>query len=176
MTKENEKFLKTVKTRLIWLTLGLLISLSVSKYINRFETLLQQNILVITFIPMIVYLADAIGTQMESIIIREMAERRHFILSKFFRKQLSIAVILGFILGTLAYFTSFFIYKDHRISIVLATAIVFSAFSAVVTGTLIPYLFWKLHKDPAEASGPIATVIQDTLSVVIYFSVFTMFY
>jgi magnesium transporter len=54
---------------------------------------------------------------------------------------------------------------------VLGIALFFATISSVVTGLIIPYLFGKLKLDPANASGPIATTLQDVFSVLVYFTV-----
>lgn len=172
MPEERGSVFKIVKVRLMWLSLGLLISLFVSKYIHQFEEILQKNILVVTFIPLVVYLADAIGTQMESIIIRAFSKENKFSFPKFFYRQVLIVALLGIALGILGAAGSYIIYKDVLVSLGLGVSIFASALTALLTGTVFPFLFWKLHEDPAEASGPVATVIQDALSILIYFTIF----
>jgi len=160
MDDENKGILTIIRIRFGWLLLGLIVSLFISKYIHQFEEVLQENILVVTFIPLVVYLADAIGTQMESIIIRTCSRDIRFNFSKFFYKQMLIVLVLGILLGGLGILGSYLMYSEITVSLGLGFAIFIAAVSALITGTIIPYLFWKLHKDPAEASGPIATVIQ----------------
>ena len=54
------------------------------------------------------------------------------------------------------------------ISLVLGVALVFAILSSVFSGLIIPYLFGKLKLDPANAAGPVATIIQDVVSVSIF--------
>lgn len=173
--EENKKTIpQIIKIRLLWLVVGLITSLLVSKYINNFEEMLEKYVLVAVFIPLIVYLADAIGTQMESIIIRNFVEEKKFDLSIFLKKQILIIIPIGIILSVVGYIGSFLMYRDLLVSLGLSLAIFASSLSSLLTGIIIPYMFWKLHEDPAEASGPLATVIQDSISVFIYFIIFSM--
>jgi magnesium transporter len=54
------------------------------------------------------------------------------------------------------------------ISFVLSIALLFAIASSLLAGTIIPFIFARLKLDPADASGPIGTIIQDTISVSIY--------
>lgn len=55
------------------------------------------------------------------------------------------------------------------ISIVLALALFVAIFSSLITGLVVPFFFNKIKLDPANASGPIGTIIQDIVSVSVYF-------
>ncbi|HLD51060.1 hypothetical protein A3K34_01960 [candidate division WWE3 bacterium RIFOXYC1_FULL_40_10] len=174
METETQSIFAVIKKRLSWLILGLVTSVLLSKFISVFEETLEKNIIMITFVPMIVYLADAIGTQMESIIIRDFAKQKKFRLLPFLIRQTQIVSVIGLVLSLLAYGTSYVLYQQHKVSMGLGISIFISSFTALISGSIIPYFFWKLHEDPAEASGPIATVVQDSLSIMIYFAVFSL--
>lgn len=148
--------------------------LLISKFVSAYESSLEQNLLIASFIPLIVYISDAVGTQMESIIIRALSEERDFLFKKFFLKQFIIVLALGLTLGLLGSLGSYVFYGELYTSIGLGISISAAIISSVLTGLLIPYLFWTTHQDPAEASGPIATIIQDSISVFIYFYIMTL--
>lgn len=161
----------SLKHRLPWLLIGLVGGLISAELISSFETTLSANLILASFIPLIVYMADAVGTQMEAFIIRDLAYQPKLKFSSYLLKQLSIVAFISIIIAIALFFLSLFLYKSPNISIVLAVSLVISVISSVFTGLIIPYLFKKFKYDPADASGPIATVIQDTLSIIIYFSV-----
>lgn len=62
-------YVKEIKTRVLWLLIGLAMSLAIAGVIKGFETTLQENLILASFIPLVVYMSDAVGTQMEAIII-----------------------------------------------------------------------------------------------------------
>lgn len=69
----------------------------------------------------------------------------------------------------ICFWIKFFIfYTELVIASILAVAIFFAILSAIITGVLIPFIFQRLKLDPASASGPIATIIQDLVSILIY--------
>ncbi len=155
--------------RLPWLLLGLLGGILAAQVVGFFEATLKQNLILATFIPLIVYMSDAVGTQTEAFIIRDLAMDRKIPFARYLWRQIlvvgSIAVLCSiFLLGASLLFG-----VDARVSIVLATALFAAVASSIVTGLLIPWILSRFHADPANASGPMATIVQDILSLVIYF-------
>ena len=161
--------LDSVRHRLLWLVIGLLGGLVAAKIIGGFEQTLEKNLILATFIPLVVYIADAVGTQLEAFTIRDFALFKKIDFHRYFIKQFSIILIIAAILGVIATILSIIIYRDFRISLVLGSAIIAASLSSIFTALLIPLLFRKLNSDPANASGPIGTIIQDILSVLVYF-------
>ncbi len=166
-------YFKEIKTRLIWLFLGLVLSLGIAQVIKSFESTLEQNLILASFIPLIVYMSDAVGTQMEAIVIRELNRKSKFHIMKFMRQQTVIVTVVAIIIGLVA--GAMVAVFDHaqKLGIVIGLSLVAGILSSLVTGSLLPYIFWRLHDDPAEASGPVATVIQDFLSILIFFLIAT---
>lgn len=75
---------------------------------------------------------------------------------------------MGAAISILIFGFSLLFYRQFPITVVLSLAVFITILSSVITGIFIPYAFSKLHFDPANASGPIATIIQDLVSVTIY--------
>ena len=169
-------YIKEIKTRLLWLGIGLAASLLIANLINTFEDVLQQNIILAAFIPLIVYMSDAVGTQMESIIIRELNAKRKFNFRSFMSRQFKIVLPVAIIIAVVSAVILFFWQKDINLAYVVGIALFTGILSSLITGAVLPYIFWRLHEDPAEASGPIATVLQDFLSVLVFFSVAHIFF
>lgn len=162
-------YLKEIKTRVFWLLIGLTLSLGIAEVIKGFEDTLQENLILASFIPLVVYMSDAVGTQMEAIIIREFNKKKKFHFSKFLRQQVVIVAVVAAVVGTVAGLIVGLLNRSESLGLVIGLSLVGGILSSLLTGSLLPYIFWKLHDDPAEASGPVATVIQDFLSIVIFF-------
>ncbi len=159
---------KEIKTRVKWLLIGLVLSLVIAEVIKRFEGTLKENLILASFIPLVVYMSDAVGTQMESIIIRELNKPGKFNFSKFFRQQVIIVTAVAVVVGLASGVVITLLNDSISLGIVIGISLLGSILSSLVTGSLLPYFFWRMHEDPAEASGPVATVLQDFLSVVIF--------
>lgn len=157
------------KIRVTWLLVGLGGSLLIARTINGFEEVLKENVTLAAFIPLIVYMSDAVGTQMESIIVRELKDKQSFDLMKFFRFQFAVTLPIAITIAIISIIAISLIYQDMRLGVVIGVSLIGSILSSLLTGVFMPYWFWRFHEDPAEASGPIATVIQDFLSVLAFF-------
>jgi magnesium transporter len=162
-------FLKSVRHRIVWLVLGLFGGLLAAKIIGLFEHTLEQNILLAAFIPLVVYLADAVRTQLEAFTIRDLAIFRHVQYTQYFMRQLAIVALIAVLLSLLAFCVSFLMYQQLSVSHVIALAIFSASLISVITGILVPIASKKFALDPANVSGPIGTIIQDVLSVSVYF-------
>lgn len=168
--------LSEIKTRLGRLSIGLFASLLIAHVITTFEVVLEANIILAAFIPMVVYMSDAVGTQMEAIIIRELSKKQKFRFIKFFKNQSLIVFPVALIIASVSGLLLFLWKGDLGLSYTVGLSLFAGIMSSLLTGAVIPYLFWKMHKDPAEASGPIATVVQDFLSVIVFFYIAQLFF
>lgn len=161
----------SIKHRLPWLILGLLGGLFAAGIIGGFEELLAKHLILAAFIPLIVYMAGAVSAQTVTFIIRDLALNPAMKFIKYFTKQLTVVSVIGVIVAGLLWFITFVLYGNLALSFVLGSALFFAIVSSVFSGLVVPYLFSKFKSDPANASGPMATIIQDVLSIVIYFVV-----
>jgi magnesium transporter len=164
---------KSLRHRLPWLLLGLAGGLVTAGIVGSFEEVLSRNLILAAFIPLIVYMADAVGTQMEAFIIRDMAVNPAFRFPHYFARQMGIVLTIDAVISSVFFALSYALYGDERVSVVLALALFFAIFSSLVSGLVIPFLFSRMRLDPANASGPIATIVQDILSVLVYFLIAT---
>ncbi|HSL27467.1 MAG TPA: magnesium transporter [Acidimicrobiia bacterium] len=154
--------------RLPWLLLGLAGSAVAAVIVARFEARLQANLSLAFFLPGIVYLADAVGTQTEAVIVRGLS------VGASIRTTLRREIITGLLIGlTLALIATPLGLATIDPDVVPVVAISLFAASAVATAVAmtLPSLLDRLGADPAFGSGPLATVIQDLLSILIYFMV-----
>jgi len=149
------------------LVIGLLLGVLLSFVVSRFEEVLAQDIRLAFFIPLIVYMAAAVGAQTQSIYTRDLRTGRASF-KKYFWKE----GVLGIFFGVLSGLGSFIITVIWFDSLILARTVSFAMFVAVAIAPLVAIFVTELvqleHKDPAVGAGPIATVIQDTLSVLIF--------
>jgi len=151
--------------------MGLVGSLLIAQLISNFEDTLRENLILASFIPLVVYISDAVGTQMESIIIRTLSTEKHFDIKTFFSNQFLLTFTVGLTLSIIAGVGVFIFFDGISLAITVSLGLLGGIISSLFSGIIIPYYFWKFHQDPAEASGPIATVIQDFISIFVFFLV-----
>jgi len=164
----------SLKHRIPWLIVGLLGGLLVAKIVTLFETTLAKNLVLASFIPLIVYMSDAVRAQMEAYIIRDLALDKSLPFGRYLLRHFMVLATLAFVLSGLLLVSFGVIYGDWNIAFVLGVSLCTAIFSSLATGLIIPYAFERFGMDPADASGPVATIIQDMLSVVIYFGIATV--
>ncbi|MGQ9688877.1 MAG: magnesium transporter [Desulfobaccales bacterium] len=163
--------LKSLEHRTPWLFLGLMGGMLAAGIIGQFEHTLQQNLILAAFIPLMVYMADAVGTQMEAFIIRDLAVNPNLDFGHYLLRQMLIVGLIGIASSLLLLALVLLLYRTAQVGLVLAMSLFLAIFSSVLTGLVVPYGFGKLRLDPANASGPVATIIQDIFSVTILFLV-----
>lgn len=163
--------LTSLKHRLPWLIIGLCGGIVVAGIVSSFEEVLSKNFILAAFIPLIVYMADAVGAQMSVFMIRDLAVSVRLQFFRYFMRQALLTGIMGVIISIVLYTMSTLLYHNPQVSLVLGIALFCAIISSLVTGLVVPYIFDRFRLDPANASGPIATIIQDGLSVIIYFAI-----
>lgn len=169
----KEKEVLLIEHRLPWLILGLFGGILATVFSASFEDLLAQNIQLAFFIPIIVYMADAIGTQTQTVYVRNMGKRRE-IFHKYIFKELLLGLLLGFLFGAITGLFSYIWFQSFETSLTIGMAMFLTMATAPVLGIVIPELIRKFHKDPAVGAGPFTTVLQDLLSLLIYFTIATI--
>ena len=155
--------------RLPWLAIGLLGAMASAGLVGSFEEELRRHVLLAFFIPAVVYMADAVGTQTETVVIRGMA--LGVSLRTIARRELLTGLIIGCLLASVFLVFARVFWGDARVAAVVALSLLVSASIATVIAMTLPYALQRLGRDPAFGSGPLATVIQDLLSVAAYFAV-----
>lgn len=167
-TKEPVRHL--VWHRLPWLMLGMIGGVGTTVLVSGFQSVLERDVRLAFFIPVIVYLSDAVGIQTETIYIRNLKGRVSKF-SKYFVKEtlfgFSLGVIFGIALGGFAYMWL----RDVAVSITVGVAVLINVTVAPVLAVLIPTILKREHADPALGASPVATVLQDLISILVYFGV-----
>jgi magnesium transporter len=176
--KENERARSAIEApptrrlrdRLPWLLVGLLGSMAATFVVSRFEQTLEAHIAIAFFVPAIVYLADAIGTQTEAVAVRgislSQAPLRSLLIG-----ELRTGLLIGVALGAILFPVVTVAFGDVRLAVAVSLAVVVAGAFATTIGLLLPWSLSWMGKDPAFGSGPVATIIQDVLSLVIYFCI-----
>ena len=159
--------------RLPWLLVGLALSTAATAMMVGFEDALKTNITISFFIPALVYLADAVGTQTEAIVVRALSLRMRP-LGPLLLAEVATGALIGLPLALLAFLGIWLVFQAFRLAIGVAAALFAASMIASVLGLLLPWLLSRLGTDPAFGSGPVATIIQDVLTIAIYFAVMTV--
>ncbi|AOM84173.1 magnesium transporter [Salisediminibacterium beveridgei] len=164
------------KMRAPWIILLMFIGMVSANIISQFEDTLEAAVLLAGFIPMIMGSAGNAGTQSLAVAVRSIAlggmEKKG--IGKLVFRELSTGFLLGIICAIVLIIIIPIMYQGNFfLAIVVGTSITLSLTLATIIGTLIPMFINKMNLDPAIASGPFITTINDIVGLLIYFSVAT---
>lgn len=165
---------KSVFHRIPWLIFGLIGIMITAYFIGTFEKILEKHIILAFFVPAIVYMSDALGTQIQTIFIRDLAVMGNELkMRKYLIKHGITNIVISTIISILMFATISLFWNQKYLALVISI----SAFSTlIITGFTAITITWgikKLGGDPAIGGGPFATVVSDATSIIIYFLVAT---
>jgi len=156
--------------RLPWLLVGLAGSSLATVVMLRFEPLLNQMVTVAFFVPALVYLADAIGTQTEAATVRFVSFGQPR-LARLVAGEVLTGFLIGLSLSAVAFPANALVFDDLWLALAVCVSLVAAGTIACTTAIVLPWILWRSGQDPALGSGPLAAIIQDVLSLLIYFAV-----
>lgn len=176
----NETTIESMKKRLPWLIILLFLGLAVSSVVGVFEAVVAVLPIVICFQSLILDMAGNVGTQSLAVTIRVLMDENLTGGQKFglVLKEMRVGFSNGLFLGTLAFFfigLYVFFFKHNTIAhaFMISGCVGFSLMVAMIissmVGTLIPMFFHRINVDPAVASGPLITTVNDLVAVVTYY-------
>jgi len=163
-----------VKKRLPWLLFGLLGGTLGAAIISSFEEALAAELLLAAFIPTLVYIADAVGTQSEMLFVQASAREERVSLRKYLKRELQVSSILALTLACALSGAAFFWFKSGALAITVGAALLLAVLAASMFAVILPWVLIRLRRDPAVASGPFVTILSDLLTIIVYFSVAEM--
>ena len=184
--EREETLTESMKKRLPWLVILLFLGMGVSSVVGIFEKVVSVLPIVICFQSLILDMAGNVGTQSLAVTIRDLMDEELTASQKFSMlwKEVRVGTCNGLLLGVLTFLliglynmvvkglpagSAFLISGCVGISLLLAMLI------SSLVGTLIPMFFHQLGVDPAVASGPLITTVNDLVAVVIYYGLAWIF-
>lgn len=163
--------------RLPWLIILLFLGMFTSGLMGIFEATLDQVALLATFIPLISGTSGNSGTQALAVAVRGIATGDIGGKSKFklVLQEMSTGIIMGLVSGAIVVGIIFVWKGTLMIGLLVGASICCSIIVATLAGSFIPIIMHKLGVDPAVASGPFITTLNDVTSIVIYLGLATAF-
>jgi magnesium transporter len=169
----TERISLLLRLRLPWLVLGLIFGIITTLFVGQFEKLLSQNVKLAFFIPVIVYMSDAVGTQTETIYVRNLAKKQINFFT-YLSKEFVIGMVLGSIFGIASGVFAMVWLGTVEVALTVGLAMFVSILAASVISLITPTVLYREHTDPAVGAGPFTTVIQDFVTLLIYFAIATL--
>ena len=176
----NESLRKSIVKRLPWLVILLGLGMLVSSVVGMFEAVVAQLAVIVSFQALILDMAGNVGTQSLAVTIRVLMDDKLNGKQRLFLvwKEARVGITNGLILGILSFaFVGLYrlVFKNQPpafaflVSSCTGVALLISVFLSSITGTVIPLALKKLKIDPAVASGPLITTLNDLVAVITYY-------
>lgn len=159
--------------RIPWLVMGLLASSVITAVMMTFEQTLSENVAAAFFVPALVYIAGAIGTQAVSVSVRSLS-MHDVAIGKLIRDELVIGLAIGTVLGLIAAAAVLAVFGQVALAAAVGLSVLGGGAVSALAGFSLPWVFMRLGFDPALGSGPICTIVQDAASLTLYFLLVTV--
>lgn len=169
--------LAAARKRLPWLIILLFLGMLTASLIGMFEETIAQVALLAAFIPVIAGTAGNTGTQALAVAVRGLATGEYGKGDKFklILKEAGTGLIIGNVCGVVI-FGIIALWKGQLyLGLLVGVTLMITLTVATLAGSLVPLIMERLKIDPAVASGPFITTINDIISIVIYFGIATAF-
>ncbi|HSP21314.1 MAG TPA: magnesium transporter [Planococcus sp. (in: firmicutes)] len=165
------------KKRLPWLILLTFLGMLTANLMGMFEETLDQVALLAVFIPLIAGMAGNSGTQALAVAVRGIAtgDIEEQSKMKLLLREAGTGLITGVVCGAFVVGLVYFWKGELLIGLLVGIAVMSSIFVATLAGSFIPLLIHRLKIDPAVASGPFITTLNDIISILIYLGLATTF-
>lgn len=163
--------------RLPWLVLLLFIGLVSGSIISQFEETLSKVVALAFFMPMIAGMTGNTGTQSLAVVVRGLITREvdKRVATRLILRELWVGLIIGVICGVLIAIIAYVWQGSAVLGLVVGSSLVITLIFGTLAGTIIPLILHRLKIDPAIASGPLITTLNDILSLLVYFGIATAF-
>ena len=176
----QEPLAQSMKKRLPWLLILLGLGMIVSSVVSMFDKVIAQLTIIMAFQSLILDMAGNVGTQSLAVTIRVLMDENLTFKQKghLVTKEMRVGLCNGLLLGCISFvFVGLYLLAvKHRtamfsfaVSGCIGISLVLAMLISSAVGTLIPLFFKKIKVDPAVASGPLITTINDLVAVVTYY-------
>lgn len=176
----QESLSDSMKKRLPWLMALLILGIVVSSVVGMFEQVVMHLAIIVCFQSLILDMAGNVGTQSLAVTIRVLMDEQLKPSQKvqLIVKEVRVGLCNGMLLGILSFlFIGLYIWTVKKYTLALAFAVSgcvgLALLAAMVissmVGTIVPMMFHKVRIDPAVASGPLITTVNDLVAVIAYY-------
>lgn len=177
MDSFDKTSISAAKKRIPWLIILLVLGMLTANLIDLFTDTISQVAILAAFIPLIAGTAGNSGTQALAVAVRGIATRDVEEESKFrlLLREAGTGLITGLVCAIFVIGLIFIWKHEFIIALLVGAAILVSIFVATISGSFIPLFMHKMKIDPAVASGPFITTLNDVISIIIYLGLATVF-
>jgi magnesium transporter len=174
--QENEEHspLGIVKRRLGWLFILLVASTSTTAVIKSQQEILQQVVVLASFIPLLIAYGGNVSTQTATVVVRALHSQKsqfNALIKQVLYREMTSGMILGVILGILVTGEALLLQDNPIVALVIGISLFAISLLASLCGSMLPFFFQVLGFDPALMSAPLAATLVDVAGILIYLQI-----
>jgi magnesium transporter len=166
--------LAVVKRRWVWLFVLLIASTGTTAVIKTQEDILQQVVVLASFIPLLIAYGGNVSTQTATVVIRALHQNKaklNVLLGQALYREMTAGIILGLILGLLVTVEAFVLQGNIMVSLVVGLSLLLISVLATFCGSMLPFFFQVMGCDPALISAPLGATVVDVVGILIYLEI-----
>jgi len=170
--ESNASIWRMSRARMPWLLIGMLGGILGAQVIGNFETQIGKIPALAFFIPLVAAMGGNVGVQSSAIVVQSIANGTNqfgSILSKV-KKEALLGMLNGLVCSVFIFLITWLL-QNVMLGLSVSIALFIVIFFAAIFGTLIPLVLNKYNIDPAVATGPFITTLNDVVGLFIYFMV-----
>jgi magnesium transporter len=180
LSEEEDVFapvLDSFKNRWAWLAINLVTAFIASRVIGVFEDSIASLVALAALMPIVAGIGGNSGNQTITMIVRALAlgQIQAAYWRKLLAKELGVAALNGVVWGVMLGVAAYLLYGNVALGGVLALAMLLNLELAALMGVAIPWLRWKLDRDPAVGSSVLITACTDSGGFFIFLGLATIF-
>lgn len=170
---------KISRGRIPWLLFAFIGEMISAVVLLKYQASIEQIVTAAFFIPIVMAMGGSSGSQAAIIVVRGLAIGSIWTsdLKTRLIKEFGVALLNGLVFSVLIFLVTYYAWSENpRFSLTLSLSLLVVMINATLIGALIPLLLEKLNIDPALATGPFVTTLNDIIGLLIYFGFLTVIY
>jgi magnesium transporter len=170
--------MKTMRRRVVWLGINLVMAFVASTVINQFSDTIDQVVALAVLMTIVANMGGVAGNQTLTLVVRSMAlgqigrTNTLWLISR----EVSVGVLNGLLLAGLAGISAFLWFDDRTLGVIFAAAMIINLLTAALSGAALPLILKSLRIDPALAGSMVLTTITDVVGFLSFLGLATLFY
>ncbi len=175
--ESSDSIFRISRIRLPWLLIALVIELFGVFILSKYQYVLEQITIAAFFFPVVMAMGGSSGNQAAIVMVKGLSSSQLWLkesLSKLF-KELLVALLNGTVISLILFATTFYFFDDIYFLTVLSFSLLIIIVFATMLGASIPIILKNLGIDPAVATGPFVSTMNDIIGLIIYMTLITLF-
>lgn len=175
--ESSDSAFRISRIRLPWLLIGLIGELFNVILLSSFEVTIEQVAVAAFFFPLVMAMGGSSGTQAAIVMVKSLSVGEIWLrqAAKKLSKEFLVALLNGIIIGTILFTITYIFMDDTKFILILTASLLCIIVFATLLGAIIPLMLKSMKIDPAVATGPFVTTMNDIFGLFIYMTFLTIF-